>query len=104
MQICMDEYSDRQRGRIVRTGIGSLKAWMGAALVAGLSLGGAVGLASPAFASNATSAHLCQMGQWQALAPNNSSPAFTSEEQCVAYGAHGGTPVPFNPNWASEGT
>ena len=89
----------------MRTRIGSLKGWMGAGLVAGLTLGGGVvGLASPASASNATNAHLCQMGQWQALAPNNYSPAFTSEEQCVAYGAHGGTPVPFNPNWGSEGT
>lgn len=105
MQICMWNIADCQGGRIVRTGIGSLKVWVGAGLVAGLSLGGVVaGLASPASASNAGNAHLCQKGQWQALAPNNSSPAFTSEEQCVAYGASVGTPVPFNPNWGSQGT
>ena len=89
----------------MRTGIASLKVRVGAGLVAGLSLCGVVvGLAPPALASNAANAHLCQKGQWQALAPNNYSPAFASEEQCVAYGAQVGTPVPFNPNWGSEGT
>lgn len=80
---------------------------MGAGLVAGLSLGGVVaGIASPASASNAgnAGAHLCHKGGWKALAPNNASPAFTSKKQCVAYAKDVGTPVPFNPNWASEGT
>lgn len=91
----------------MRTGIGSLKAGVGAGLVAALSLGGIVaGVASPASASSASkaAAQMCHKGGWKDLAPNNASPAFTSRKQCVTYAKQVGTPVPFNPNWASQGT
>jgi hypothetical protein len=85
--------------------IGSLKARATTGLVAALSLGLVVGVASSASAAgNAANAKLCQKGGWQTLAPDTHSDHFQSEEQCVAYGAGGGTPGPFNPNWGAEGT
>ena len=45
---------------------------------------------------NSSAAHLCYHGGWQNLATADGT-AFTSVGDCVSYGAHGGTPAPFNP-------
>lgn len=43
---------------------------------------------------NSDSAHACQKGGWQTLARSERATlAFASEDECVAYGAHGGTLV-----------
>ncbi len=52
-----------------------------------------LGLASPAGAAargNNAAARACQKGGWQ-TAQTSTGGAFTSEDDCVSYGAHGGT-------------
>jgi hypothetical protein len=52
-----------------------------------------LGLASPAGAAaggNSANAHACQKGGWQ-TAQTGTGAAFASQDECVSYGAHGGT-------------
>jgi hypothetical protein len=61
-------------------------------VVLALLLGGAS--AFGAGGSNSAVAHLCQHDGWVSLIGDDGAP-FASEDACVAFGAHGGTILPF---------
>lgn len=50
--------------------------------------------AKPKDGNNSANAKLCQKGGWQLLQKADGTP-FTSEQECVSYGATGGTVVPI---------
>ena len=60
-----------------------------------LVLGLVAGIASAAPGSNKANAKFCQKGGWEQLQRVNGTP-FASQEECVSYGAQGGTlqPIP----------
>jgi hypothetical protein len=71
-----------------------------AALVAVGVLVSVVLMAAPSWAAkpgNSVNAKLCQKGKWKELV-NGERHVFQSEEECVAFGAKGGTPQPGKPN------
>ena len=70
------------------------------ALVAVGVLVSVVFMAAPSWAAkpgNSENAKLCQKGKWKELVDGKGN-AFKSEEECVAYGAKGGTPQPGTAN------
>jgi hypothetical protein len=58
-----------------------------AALVISLSVGIATATAG---GGNSANAHACQQGGWQQLVRADQTP-FNNQDECVSYGAHGGT-------------
>lgn len=68
-------------------------------IVAALTVALSVGVATAtAGGGNSANAKLCQKGGWMSLQGSDGT-QFASEEDCVSFGAHGGTlvPIPTNP-------
>src|ERR1700745_314279 len=66
-----------------------------AAVVAAMAIPSAVFAASTTGGGNSVVAKLCQKSGWQAIASSTAAPPFASQEECVSFGAHGGTLVPY---------
>jgi hypothetical protein len=65
-----------------------------AALTAALSVG--IATATAAKGGNSENAHLCQKGGWMNLQGSDGT-QFANQDECVSFGAHGGTIVPKPP-------
>jgi hypothetical protein len=63
-----------------------------------LVVGSVTGPAAAAPGGNSDNAHACQQGGWQALARSEDpGTAFLNQDECVSYGAQGGTIVEYEP-------
>ena len=67
--------------------------WLVVAAVVAVSLSVGVATATAAKGGNSANAKLCQKGGWMNLQGSDGT-QFANQDECVSYGAHGGTIVP----------